>query len=216
MKYSTLSKKVHFLPKINFLRLLICYSAKNRASNDAKNAFVAICSKFHQYSTVLVGEFRNSYLSAIFHFRKGFICQKCISDGSNGIPVVPNEDELFTRYLLLLTFYSLLVTFYSLLVTRCFLLVTRYFLVFTCYFLLVTTYSLLLSRYFLLAIRRFLLFNCYFLFVNRYYLLVTLYFTFYLPLLARYLLLFTRYFCSLNSTIYLLNFGNWVMLRTLT
>ena len=96
------------------------------------------------------------------------------------------EDELFTRYSLLVTFYSLLVTFYSSLLTR---------------------YSLLLSCYILLVTRCFLL--------ARYYLLVTLYFTFHSSLLIRYSLLFPRYFCSFISTIYLLNFGSWLMLRTL-
>ena len=96
------------------------------------------------------------------------------------------EAKLFTRYSLLVTFYSLLVTFYSSLLTR---------------------YSLLLSCYILLVTRCFLL--------ARYYLLVTLYFTFHSSLLIRYSLLFPRYFCSFISTIYLLNFGSWLMLRTL-
>ena len=45
-------------------------------------------------------------------------------------------------------------------------------------------------------------------FVTRYYLLVTLYFTFHSSLLIRYSLLLTRCFCSLVSTMYLLNSGN--------
>ena len=92
------------------------------------------------------------------------------------------------------TFYSLLVTFYS-------LLVTTYLLLVAFYFLLVTFYSLVVTFYLLL--------------VTFYLLLVTLYFTFPSSPLTRYSLFFTRYFCSLISTICLLNFGNWVMLRTL-
>ena len=117
------------------------------------------------------------------------------------------EDELFTRYSLLVTFYSLLVTFYSLLVTTYSLLFTFYSLLVTFYSSLLTRYSLLLSCYILLVTRCFLL--------AHYYLLVTLYFTFHSSPLIRYSLLFPRYFCSLISTIYLLKFGSWVMLRTL-
>ena len=101
---------------------------------------------------------------------------------------------LITRYSLLFIRYSLLVTFYTLLVTFYSLLLTRYSLLHSCYFLLVT--------------------HC-FLLVTRYYLLVTFYFTFSSSLYIRYSLLFTRYFCSLTSTTYLWNFGNWMMLRAL-
>ena len=112
-----------------------------------------------------------------------------------------DEDELVTRYSLLLNFYSLIVTTYS-------LLVTFYSLRVTFYTLLLTRCSLLLSCYFLLVTR-------YFSFVTRCYLLVTLYFNFHSSIRIHYSLLFTRYFISLVSTIYLINFGSWVMLRTL-
>ena len=113
------------------------------------------------------------------------------------------------------TFYSLLVTFSSLLVTTYSLLVTFYSLLVTFYSLLVTTYSLLVAFYFLLVTFYSLVVDFYLLLVTFYLLLVTLYFTFPSSPLSRYSLFFTRYFCSLISTICLLNFGNWVMLRTL-
>ena len=42
-----------FLPKTDLLELLLSYSAQNLGYNDTKYAFVAICSGYHKYSTVL-------------------------------------------------------------------------------------------------------------------------------------------------------------------
>ena len=107
----------------------------------------------------------------------------------------------FSRYSLLATFYSWLVTFYSLLVTFCSLLFTRLLFLFTRYLLLLSRYSLLFTRCSLLLIR-------YLLPLTRYSLLFIHHYLFVIEP-------FIHYFCSLISTIYLLNFGNWVMLRTL-
>ena len=41
-----------FLPKTDLLGLL-SYSVQNLGYNDTKYAFVAICSGYHKYSTVL-------------------------------------------------------------------------------------------------------------------------------------------------------------------
>ena len=57
------------------------------------------------------------------------------------------EDELFTRYSLVVNFYSLLITRYFLLVTHYFSLVTRSFVLVARYFLLVTRSFLLVTRY---------------------------------------------------------------------
>ena len=109
---------------------------------------------------------------------KNFSCQNFVLTTHFIINGV--EDELLTRYSLLVTFYSLLLT--------------HYLLPLSCYFLFVTCCFLLVTRYFS--------------FGTRYYFLVSLSFTFHSSLLIRCSLLFTRYFCSLVSTIYLLNSGN--------
>ena len=101
-----------------------------------------------------------------------------------------------TRYSLLFTRYSLLLTRYSLLFTRYILLFTRYYFVVTRYYFL-AFHSLVVTAYSLLFI---LLFIRHYLFVTHYFLLV----------------IFTiSTISSLISTIYLLNFGSWMMLRTL-
>ena len=92
------------------------------------------------------------------------------------------EDELFTCYSLLVTFYSLILTFYSLLLPFYSLLIPFYSLLITNYSLLVTFYSFPVTTYSLLC-------------------------TFHSSLVIRYSVFFSRYFSSLISTIYLLNFG---------
>ena len=84
-----------------------------------------------------------------------------------------------------------------------FLLITCYFYwllaTFACYSLLFSRYSSLITFYLPLATN-------YLLFATFYDLLVTLYF--HSPLLIRWSLHFTRCFCALISTIYLLSFRN--------
>ena len=146
---------------------------------------------------------------------------------------------LVTFYSLLVTFYSFLVTTFLLFFTyhSCFLLVTRYFslrknclyseLFWSAFFPYFphsdwirrdTKYLFAFSpnagKYGKNADQN----NSEYGHILRSVSFVTTYpllFTFHSSLLIHYSLLFTRYFCSLISNIYLLNFGSWVMLRTL-
>ena len=66
--------------------------------------------------------------------------------------MVWHEDELFTRYFLLITRYYLLVTTYSLLCTCCSLLFIRYSLLLTRHSLLFIRHYLFVTHYFSLVI----------------------------------------------------------------
>lgn len=97
------------------------------------------------------------------------------------------EKEEQTFLLITCYFYWLLATF------------ACYLLLFACHLLRFTRYSSLITFYLPLATN-------YLLFATFYDLLVTLYF--HSPLLIRWSLHFTRCFCALISTIYLLSFRN--------